>query len=151
MRRRHLYVGILLAALLTGALGQVLAAAMCPHMRRDHACCHARVTPDHVSHGIPGGMHITPASTTAVGADPLGTDRPVEGCEHCMGRSSQSPQTAAMREVERTNRGPDLAAPAAESRLSDSAPSFNAPVPAKEHGPPKASAERHILISVFRI
>lgn len=151
MRRRNLSVGILLAALLTGALGQVLAAAVCPHMGQDHACCHARVKPDHASHEMPGGMHMTHASTECQGAELVGTDRPVEGCDHCMGRSSQSPQSATLREVERTNRGSGLATPVAESRPLDLTPSFTAAVPARDHGPPKASDHRHALISVFRI
>jgi hypothetical protein len=151
MRRRHLSVGILLAALLMGVWGQVLAAGPCPHMRQDHACCHAKVAHDHAAHGMTGDMQTTPAVESAQGATLDAADKPIEGCDHCMGRSSQSPPAATLREVDRTDHGTELAAPAVESKSSDLAYSFTAPVRSREHGPPKALAERHVLISVFRI
>ena len=151
MRRRHLSVGILLLTLLMSVWGQVLAAALCPHMRQDHACCHAKVAQGHASHEMAGDMQMTPAAESAQIEAAVATDKPVEGCDHCMGRPSQAPQTATLRGVERTSRGSELAAPTTLSRPSDLAPTFAAPVPSREHGPPGASVHRHVLIGVFRI
>lgn len=151
MRRRHLSVSTILAALLLGAWGQVFAAASCPHMRQDHACCHARVTHNHAADEMPGGMQMTPAAEAAPGAEVTASDKPIEGCDHCMGRSSQSPLTATLREVDRTNRGSELAAPVILSWSSVLAPPFTVSVPSREHSPPEWSADRHVLISVFRI
>ena len=150
MRRRQLSVGILLAALLLGAWGQVLAAAFCPHMQQDHACCHAQIAHDHASHEMTGDMQMMPAVESAQSAAFDATDKPIEGCDHCMGRSSQSPPAAALREIDRTNRGSELAAPTV-SRSSDLALPFSASVPSREHSPPEASADRHALLNVFRI
>ena len=151
MRRRHLSVGILLLALLTSVWGQVLAAALCPHMRQDHACCHAQVAQDHASHEMTGDMQMTRSVESAQGAAFDAADKPVEGCDHCMGLAPRSPLTATLREAGRTNHGSELAAPVALSRPSVLAPPFTAHVPSREHSPPEASVHRHVLISVFRI
>jgi hypothetical protein len=153
MRRRQLFVGILLAALLMGAWGQVLA-AVCPHMQQDHACCHAQqqsAHDDHASHEMAGDMQMTPDVESAQGAEVSASDTPTEGCDHCMGRSSQLPLTVMLREVDRTNRGSEVAAPTPASQSSALALPFITPVPSREHSPPKASVHRHALLSVFRI
>ena len=147
MWRRHLSVGTILAALLLGMWGQVLAAVSCPHMRQGHACCHARVGHKHEADGTMDDMRMTPAVQSAQCA----SDKPIEGCDHCMGRSSQSPLTATLREIDRINPGSKLAAPVAAPLSSDLTPPFTAPVPSREHSPPGSSGDRHALISVFRI
>jgi hypothetical protein len=130
----------------------VLAAAFCPHMRQDHACCHAQqFAHDHASHEMTGDMQMTPDAESAQSAEVTAADKPIEGCDHCMGRSSQSSPAATLREVERTNHGSELAAPTPASRSSALALPFTTPVPSREHSPPKASADRHALLSVFRI
>lgn len=145
-------MGILLGALILGAWGQTLAAAMCPHMQQDHACCHAsKVAHDLESHELKGEMHLMHAvhSTQSVGG--ITSDQPVEECDHCMGRSSKPPLTGALREIDATDQGAGHAAPAAVSRSSNLIPSFTSLVPLREHSPPKASADRHALLKVFRI
>lgn len=151
MRRRHLSAGILLSALLLSAWGQVLAASSCPHMRQEHACCHARVGHDRAAHDKAGDIHATRAVGADCGAGVTASDKPIEECDHCMGRSPRSPQTAMLREVDLTNPGPQFVAPTPASAPSDLALPFTAPVPSREHSPPDASADRHVLISVFRI
>lgn len=151
MRRRHLFAGVLLLALFISAWGQVLSAASCPHMRQEHACCHARVAHDHAADGMSGDMRMTPAAEAAPGAEVTASDEPIEGCDHCMGRSSQPPLTATLREVDRTNRGSELAAPVVISQSPVLAPPCITPVPSREHSPPGSSVHRHALISVFRI
>lgn len=151
MRRRHLSVGILLLALFASAWGQVLAAAMCPHMRREHACCHAQVARNHAAHEMTGDMQMTPAAEAAPSAEVTAAEKPIEMCDHCLGRSSQSLLTDTLREVDRTNHGSELAAPLVLSQSFVLAPPFTTPVPSREHSPPEPSVHRHVLISVFRI
>jgi len=146
-----MFVGTLLLALFMSVWGQVLAAAMCPHMRQDHACCHTQVAHKSASHEMTGDMQMMPEAECVEGAVVTASDKPTEGCEHCMGRASQSPLTVTLREVDRTKRGSELAAPVALSRSSDLAPPFTAHVPSREHSPPELSADWHVLISVFRI
>ncbi|MFN2598503.1 MAG: hypothetical protein ABR563_15130 [Pyrinomonadaceae bacterium] len=133
------------------AWGTVLAAALCPHMQRDHACCHAQVAQDHAAHEMTGDMQMTPDVESAQGAEVTASDKPIEGCDHCMGRASQSPLTVTLREADRTNPGSDCAAPVVASGSCDLALPFTAQLPSREHSPPEASVHRHVLISVFRI
>lgn len=151
MRRRHLFAGVLLLALFISAWGQVLAAASCPHMRQEHACCHARVAHNHAADEMSGDMRITHVAEAGPSAEVTATDKPIEGCNHCMGRSSQLLLTATLREVDRTNRGPELAARVVLSQSPVLAPPCITPVPSREHIPPGSSADQHVLISVFRI
>ena len=151
MRTRLPSVVTLLLAFLVSAWGNVLAAAMCPHMRQDHACCHPQVAQNHTSHEMTGDMQMTPAIESAEVAAFAAADKPVEGCAHCMGRAPQSPPTVSLREVDRTNHGSELAAPTPASQPSYLAAPFTTSVPSREHSPPGASADRHVLISLFRI
>jgi hypothetical protein len=85
-------------------------------------------------------------------ADTRALDKPVETCEHCMGRSQLPTPPATLREVEQAKRGEDVSAPPALSEPLSVATSFAPIVLAREHAPPTAvSTERHVLISVFRI
>jgi uncharacterized protein involved in copper resistance len=154
MRKRSLSSGALLLALLLSAWGNVLAAA-CPHMGQDHACCHAKVTPHPASHH---GMDEMQMSDTQAGheaeqsADARALDKPVETCEHCMGRSQLPTPPATLREVEQSKRGEDVCAPPALSEPLSITTLFVPIVLAREHAPPTAvSSERHVLINVFRI
>jgi hypothetical protein len=154
MRIRSLSSGALLLALLLSAWGNVSAAA-CPHMRQDHACCHAGVAPHPASHH---GMDETEMGDMQAGheaeqsADTRALDKPVETCEHCMGRSQLPTPPATLREVEQSKRGEDVSAPLALSEPISIITSFAPIVLAREHAPPTAvSSERHVLISVFRI
>jgi hypothetical protein len=66
-------------------------------------------------------------------ADARALDKPIETCEHCMGRSQLPKPPAAPREVEQSQRGEDLSAPPALSE------------------PLSITSQLHVLISVFRI
>jgi hypothetical protein len=159
MRKRSLSSGTLLLALLLSAWGNVLAAA-CPHMGQDHACCRARVAPHPASHHGMDEMRMGEMQTsdTQAGheaeqsADARALDKPVETCEHCMGRSQLPTPPATLREAEQSKRGEDVSAPPALSEPLSVTTSFVPIVLAREHAPPTAvSTERHVLISVFRI
>lgn len=159
MRKRSLSSGALLLALLLSAWGNVLAAA-CPHVGQDHACCHARVAPRPASQHCmdEAQMGEMQMSDMRVGheaersADTRALDKPVETCEHCMGRSQLPTTPTTMRELEQSKRGEDVSAPPALSEPLSVTSSFVPIVLAREHAPPAAaSSERRVLISVFRI
>lgn len=159
MRKRSLSSGALLLALLLSAWGNVLAAA-CPHMGQDHACCHARVAPHPASHHSMdetemGEMRMSDMRAgheAEQSADTSTLDKPVETCEHCMGRSQLPTPPATLREVEQSKRGGDVSAPPALSAPLSITTSFAPIVLAREHAPPTDStSSRHVLISVFRI
>ena len=154
MRKRLLSSGTLLLALLLSAWGNVLAAA-CPHKGQDHECCHARVAPHPASHHGMGEMQIGEMQSgheAEQSADTRALDKPVESCEHCMGRSRLPTTPAMLREVEQSKRGEDVSAPPALQEPLSVTTSFVPIVLAREHAPPTAaSSERHVLISVFRI
>jgi hypothetical protein len=85
-------------------------------------------------------------------ADARALDKPVETCEHCMGRSRLPTPPATLREAEQSKRGEDVSAPPALSEPLSITTLFVPIVLAREHAPPTAaSSERHVLISVFRI
>jgi hypothetical protein len=154
MRKRSLSSGALLLALLLSAWVNMLAAA-CPHMGQDHACCHARVAPHPTSHHGMDEMQMSDMQggrEAEQSADTRALDRPVETCEHCMGRSQLPTPPATLREAEQSKRGGDVSAPPALSESLSVATSFAPIVLAREHAPPTAvTSERHVLISVFRI
>lgn len=154
MRKRSLSSGALLLALLLSAWGNVLAAA-CPHMGQDHACCHARVAPHPASHHGMDEMQMgeMQAGHRAVqSVDTRAIDKPVEACEHCMGRSQLPTPPATLHEADQSKRGEDVSAPPALSEPLSVTTSFVPIILAREHAPPTAvSSERHVLISVFRI
>jgi hypothetical protein len=159
MRKRSLSSGALLLALLLSAWVNVLAAA-CPHMGQDHACCHARVVPHPASHhgmdgiemGEPQMSDMQAGHEAEQSAGTRALDKPVEACEHCMGRSQLPTPPATLREADQSKRGEDVSAPPALSESLSVTTSFVRIVLAREHAPPTAaSSERHVLISVFRI
>ncbi|MFL6332837.1 MAG: hypothetical protein ACJ754_05765 [Pyrinomonadaceae bacterium] len=98
-------------------------------------------------------MGETQAGHRAVqSADTRALDKPVETCEHCMGRSQLPTPPATLREAEQSKRGGDVSAPPALSESVSVATTFAPIVLAREHAPPTAvSFGRHVLISVFRI
>jgi hypothetical protein len=84
--------------------------------------------------------------------DTRAIDKPVEACEHCMGRSQLPTPPATLHEADQSKRGEDVSAPPALSEPLSVTTSFVPIILAREHAPPTAvSSERHVLISVFRI
>jgi hypothetical protein len=85
-------------------------------------------------------------------ADARAIAKPIEACEHCMGRSQLPKPAATLREVEQSKRGEDVSAPPALSEPLSVTTSFVPFILAREHAPPTAfSSELHVLIGVFRI
>ena len=146
----------LLLALLASAWCGVFAAAMCPHVKPGHACCHARAANYSASHDGIADMQMgdSQGRTTAKQApEGAALGRPAELCDHCMGRS-QLPALppATLREGEQSKRGADLKPTLSPLELGAVVAAFISVIPAREHAPPGAiNSARHVLINVFRI
>ncbi|OLE52223.1 MAG: hypothetical protein AUG51_19150 [Acidobacteria bacterium 13_1_20CM_3_53_8] len=155
MRKRFLSTVVLTFALILSAWGNVLAAALCPHMGQDHACCHAQLAHHPRNHHEMAGMQMDEMQTEPVAeqrTEANAFSQLAEPCEHCMSHSQLATSSATLREADQTKRGEDVAAPHALSKSMSIATSFVTVVPAREHSPPCASlSARHVLISIFRI
>lgn len=154
MRQRPLFTGIMLLALFVSAWGNVFAAAFCPHMKFDHACCHTRRGHNRSAHAMAGEMQMGDTQMLPA-TDPLSeseaSSQPVEPCEHCMGRSQAPAVSVALTGVSRTHHGAGAPTPATSSQLASASPSFTAHIISRQHAPPGSSITRHVLINIFRI
>jgi hypothetical protein len=155
MRNRFLSTGILLLALLVSAWGNVLAAALCPHMAADHSCCHAQFSHSSASHEMMGemqmgDMQMTPAAP-AHGSEGNAFTQPGMSCEYCIGYSQMTATPNTLRQATQTKHGIELSAPLAPSQSITVASSFVPSVTSRQHAPPGDISSRHVLLSVFRI
>jgi hypothetical protein len=165
--RRFLLIASVLMLFVSG-WGHVLAAALCPHVKAEHSCCPAQkqeaARHDHglsASHeampmdGMEGMDMQTPATpvaeTPTVGGDANSLGQPVEDCVHCMGHSQLPTPPVAVGTADQSSRSAELAAPPATSLVTPPIPALTALVTSRPHGPPGASAPRHVLINIFRI
>ena len=147
---------LLLLALLASAWCGVFAAAMCPHVKPGHACCHARAASHPASHEGMADMQMGDSQGGAtVKQEPEGTalGQPAELCDHCMGRSQLPALPAAtLRESEQSKRGADLKPTLSPLELGAVVAALISTIPAREHAPPGAiNSARHVLVNVFRI
>jgi hypothetical protein len=154
MRQRSLFTGLLLLALLLSAWGNVLAAAFCPCMPQGHACCHARRAAQHAAHNEMADMQMGDDESLPVTEQPpVANDfiSPVAPCEHCLSHSQGVTAPATLREAEQTKRSADVTPVLPPAGPSSIAAAPVRAIMAREHAPPGANPERHVLISVFRI
>lgn len=155
MRNQSLSAGVLLLALLLSTWGNVLAAALCPHLKQDHSCCPAQVSHDSAHHEMAddmqmSGMEMPPAAAQETKADVV--SRPVEACAHCVGHSQAPTLPLTPGGAAPTNHSRQLAAPLAVSPLGSRLTLFGDEIVSRPHAPPeRGSSARHILIGVFRI
>src|SRR2546423_5877558 len=133
---------LLLLALLASAWGGVFAAAMCPHVKPGHACCHARAASHPASHEGMADMQMGDSQGRATAMqEPEGAalSQPAELCDHCMGRSQlPSLPAATLREGEQSKRGADLKPTLSPLELGAIVAAFIHTIPAREHAPPGA-------------
>jgi hypothetical protein len=161
MRNRFLSTGILLLALLASAWGNVLAAALCPHMASDHSCCHAQLSHGSASHEIMGemqmdemqmgDMQMTPAAAPAHESDGHAFTQPGMSCEYCIGHSQTTATPNTLRQATQARHSVELSAPLAPSRRVTVASAFVPSVTSRQHAPPVDTSARHVLLSIFRI
>lgn len=156
MRQRHLFIGILLLALMLRAWGSLLGAAFCPHMAQDEVCCHLQNSHHPAAHKEMMEMPMGDMQIDSVaGLNPAAHafSQPHEACSHCMGHSQlPAPCVMVSSEAEQTKRSADAIPPVATAEPVSSLPAFARHISARVHAPPRLSiSARHILISVFRI
>jgi len=155
MRKRSLFTGMLLLALLLSAWGNVLSAALCSRMQQGHACCHARVASHHAAQQAMADMQMGDEERQPTAAQSSGANafsRPVEPCEHCLSHSQGVTAPATLREAEQTKRSADMTPILPTARAISVAAAPARTIMAREHAPPGAnSSARHVLINVFRI
>jgi len=155
MCKRSLSTSMLLLALILSAWGNLLAAALCPHMGQDHACCHAQIAHHPANHQGMAGMRMNEMQTEPAAEQKTEAEafsQLAVPCEHCMTHSQLATSPATLREADQTKRGEDLAPSLALSDRASIATSFSTVISAREHAPPGASTSaRHLLINIFRI
>lgn len=158
--------------LVLGCWGGVIAAAACPHA----GCETAAPSPAGVSNGGASGghEHCAPASEDHSGhqgghgdhaaAPPeqgsvlsgdTGLDEVSRGhhnlnCTHCVGRPEAPPSSNFELQTGSANKTADSAAPAAVTRVEPPPSVFPQEVTPAQHAPP-GGADRHLLLSIFRI
>src|SRR5947209_19322696 len=147
---------LLLLTLLASAWCGVFAAAVCPHVKPGHACCHARAASHPASQEGMADMQMGDSQGGATAKqEPEGAalGQPAELCDHCMGRSQlPSLPAATLRESEQSKRGADLKPTLSPLELGAVVAALISTIPAREHAPPGAiHSARHVLINVFRI
>jgi hypothetical protein len=153
--KRLFHIGVL-ALLLTGNWGSVLAAASCPRAQ-GHACCHAKspaheheAAPAHDGMTMGGSDGMSAATADVVGADTF--EQPSESCAHCMGHSGAPVMAVVLATAPRqTTRDLSATAPEAQEPFARLVSSFASTVISRQHAPPGSAAPRHVLISVFLI
>jgi hypothetical protein len=153
MKTRFVPIFFLLMVLLNGAMGNVLAAALCPHSASEMACCPKH---DSMDHGQMAGMEMTgvgeeTAAADVVESDSFSSDGPSEPCSHCIMHSLAVNVPFVVRQIDR--RGSDLTAPAPVNIALVLLPNvtFASLVSVRTHAPPDEGNRRYIRLSVFRI
>ncbi|HEX8494900.1 MAG TPA: hypothetical protein VF658_18810 [Pyrinomonadaceae bacterium] len=174
MRRRNLLiVTLLLATLLTGGWGGVIAAAFCVHdaeqphssaMAEDHDCCRAKLeqTPEHCSAADSSAptsheamamdeMVAMPAVAVRAAHVTVAPIQPTGACLHCVSRGGLPTTLVLAREPEQKKREANLAPPPTLKAVAPLAVTFAPSPSARQHAPPGTGARRHLLINVFVI
>ena len=154
MRNRFLSMVILVVALLLSAWGNVLAAALCPRLAQDHACCHRQLAHQSASHEAMDDMEMGDMQMEATAeskTDASALDQPIESCAHCMGHSQLAPGPISLGATDPAKRSVEKPAPLGTSALVSLPTSSVTTATQRGHSPPGESSPRHILINVFRI
>ena len=167
MHQRSISAVILLLALLTGAAGNVLAAAFCPGFGRPHANCGEMVGASGESHsGMTHEMHGMEMSEMSI-ADGAQTNSPtthlniateertdeiappLDDCIHCITRSNLPRSAVALSQASTFQSASHVDEPEAIKAVSylDLVPRVNA----REHAPPAQSSPLYVRLNVFRI
>lgn len=156
MPKRFLVTTVLAAALLFSQGGNLLVAALCPHLQSGMASCETKLSEPTMSHEDMGHMdvgHMDKQDETQpdVDSNAVSLGQPTGPCSHCAVHSRTNPNTASLRQAEAAKRSMDLNIPL---QVSGVAPVAASPVPvliSRAHGPPGDPTPRHILINIFRI
>ena len=169
MHQRSISAVILLLALLTGAAGNVLAAAFCPSFGRPHANCGEMVGASGESHsGMTHEMHGMEMSEMSIADEQIATNspttdlniateertdeiaQPLDDCIHCITRSNLPRSAVALSQASTFQSASHVDEPEAIKAASypDLVPRV---VNAREHAPPAQSSPLYVRLNVFRI
>lgn len=152
MSKRLISTTLLSFALLFAQGGNLLIAALCPHLRTGTMRCDAPAQEPAMDHHHMSEMQMDQDSEELpLDSDAPALGRPTGNCTHCAVHSRTTSGVFSVRLVEAAKRTMSLAVPLV----------FRGPVPAmsqpqellaaRSHGPPGSTIPRHILIDVFRI
>ena len=145
---------ILAASLLFSQGGNLLIAALCPHLRSGMASCEAQASTSPMSHedmGHMGQMQMEPEPSSHPNPNSFVLGQPIGPCSHCAVHSRTTTNAVSLRETEVAKRSIDLSIPLQFSRVGPVAVSPLAVLASRAHGPPGEAIPRHILINIFRI
>jgi hypothetical protein len=139
--------------------GEVLAAALCPHMQASHACCVAKASGTHrhgqvMAHhdGMMEGMEMTVPTTPAIEEAARAITEPVGLCGHCMSRSEPPARFIIVARADAQSKKELRAAPTQTLGLpSPFSASSTLLITSRQNAPPGDQSSRHVLINVFRI
>lgn len=156
MPERFLATTVLAAALLFSQGGNLVIAALCPHLQSGIASCETKPAVDSLSHadmGHEGMDHVVtqPESSSQPATNAFVLDQPFDSCSHCVVHSGTTRNPASLSQTEAARRSVDFSIPPQASRLDPVAVSPIAVFPSRAHGPPGPTTPRHILINIFRI
>jgi hypothetical protein len=165
MRNRFLISGILLFALVAGAWGNVLAAALCPQMAQGQSCCAVQGVPESgATHDVMDDMQMGDMQARDMQMHDMQMPQalnqekdsnvlaqPEAGCEHCMSHCQLLTVPNTLREADQTRSGEHKAPPLALADPVSLAPLFVPPVYSKQHAPPGPTTSRYLLFNIFRI
>ena len=154
MHKRFLAITVLTAALLFSQGGNLLIAALCPHLQSGMASCEtppaeASMSHEDMGHGGHMEMETEPATQPDSNASALG--QPIDACSHCAVHSRTTPNAVSLRATEVAKRSIDFNIPLNVSRVATAIVSPVAVLSSRAHGPPGEARPRHILINIFRI
>lgn len=154
MPKRFLATTLLATALLFSQGGNLLVAALCPHLRTDMASCEKQASGALMSHedmGHMGDGQMEHEAAFRPSGEAVALGQPTDPCSHCAVHSRTSSNTALFRASEAVKRSVAHSIPVPVSRVAP-VPLSLVPVPtSRAHGPPGDSTSRHILINIFRI
>lgn len=141
--------------------GEVLAAALCPHMQAAHACCIAKASATHqhdrmMAHddGAMEGREeeMMVPTTSPVKEDANMVTLPEGSCGHCMGRSEAPARSVSVARADVQTKKELRAAPTPTPKLSSPfTASSTLLATSRQNAPPGDQSSRHVLINVFRI
>jgi hypothetical protein len=156
MYKRLLAISILGIALLFSQGGNVLIAALCPHLQPTKASCHKQVSDREMSHERFGHQGMESMDHEAVpnpNPDPntLALEQPTAPCSHCALHSRNDANTSFQLKSEASKRSGEIGTPVRYSILTPVIVSPIAVLVSRAHGPPGERISRHILNNVFLI
>lgn len=154
MPKRFLVTTVLAAALLFSQGGNLLVAALCPHLQSGMASCETQtggVPMSHEDMGHGGHMEMEPEPASQPNPEAFALDQPIGPCSHCAVHSRTTPNAVSLRATEAAKRVVDLIIPLQFSRVVRVSISPVAVLTSRAHGPPGDAIPKHILINIFRI